>query len=442
MSTTPPPGVPLSPTVAPFVAGSPVEEEAETRAARLLRAWAIVVLVPVALVGAALSFDGLHSRAREVFTDPLAYAFPLLVDALILGCTLAYLAGAKIGRPRGGWRLAAHAGIAGTIGLNATAAHTWAEVPWHVTAPIVWSVLVELTGKELLGEWRARHRPAQASIPVRLWLTAPAESARTWLRIARRLDGEQTEARLDVGVHAAAMHALELAVPGWRNRKVRRILRRQLRAGSLSPAAILGPLGWTDDASATLTRIDGPSVLKAALREAINRGLPPVAAPPAAAATRPAAAATPPAPPPSAPASAPAPPPPAPAPQAVAPQAVAPQAVAPQAVAPQAIAPQAVAVAPVVPLITPAPTPSPGPSPAATTTTDDRWGERHLAAMEVLRRHGPELPLPEFVAHMKAQGWDDLLPGAWESHLVTARKDVAAQLQVERVATPRLTVAR
>lgn len=415
MSVTPPATAPALPFVA-----DPTSEEAETRAARLLRAWAIVVLVPVALVGAALSFDGLHSRAREVFTDPLAYAFPLLVDALILGCTLAYLAGAKVGRPRGGWRLAAHAGIAGTVGLNATAAHSWAEVPWHVTAPIVWSVLVELTGKELLGEWRARHRPAQASIPVRLWLTAPAESARTWLRIARRLDGEQTEARLDVGVHAAAMHALELAVPGWRNRKVRRILRRQLRAGSLAPAAILGPLGWTDDASAALTRIDGPSVLKAALREAINRGVPesvPGALPVAVAAPVPAT----------------------PVPATPVPAAPAPA--------------MQVAVAPVVALPTPAPsaggatpaTGAPGATAPATTPAtaagDDRWGERHLAAMAVLRRHGPDLPLPEFVTHMKAQGWDDLLPGAWESHLLTARKDVAAQVQVERVA-PRLTVAR
>ena len=247
-----------------------LDSAGEERTARRLRAAAIAVLVPVAIVGAVLSFDGLHSRARGVFTDPLAYGFPLLVDALILGCTLAYLAGAKVGRPRAGWRLAAHAGIAGTVALNAAAATSWSEVPWHITAPIVWSVLVELTGKELLGEWHAAHAPARASIPARLWLTAPAESLRTWLRIARRLDGEQTAARLDVGVHAAAVHALALAVPGWRNRRVRRILRRQLRAGSLSPLAILGPLGWTDDTTAALARIDGPAVLRAALRDAIR----------------------------------------------------------------------------------------------------------------------------------------------------------------------------
>lgn len=283
-STSPTPVRATADTAEPAVTGAtsrPTTDPArEEQTARRLRAGAIAVLVPVAVVGAVLSFDGLHSRARGVFTDPLAYGFPLLVDALILGCTLAYLAGAKVGRPRAGWRLAAHAGIAGTVALNAAAATSWAEVPWHITAPIVWSVLVELTGKELLGEWHAHHQPVRASIPARLWLTAPAESLRTWLRIARRLDGEQTAARLDVGVHAAAVHALALAVPGWRNRKVRRILRRQLRAGSLSPLAILGPLGWTDDTTATLARIDGPAVLRAALRDAIRAATTPVTATP------------------------------------------------------------------------------------------------------------------------------------------------------------------
>jgi hypothetical protein len=57
-------------------------------------------------------------------------------------------------------------------------------------------------------------------------------------------------------------------------RGVRRILRRQLRAGSLPPVAILAPLGWTHDTTAALTVVDGPAVLRAALADAINRHTP------------------------------------------------------------------------------------------------------------------------------------------------------------------------
>lgn len=112
-----------------------------------LRVWARIVLIPVAVIGAALSFDSLYRAAVPVFGDRLAYGFPLLVDALILGASLEYVAGAKVGRPHSGWRLTAHAGIAGTLALNALAAHTPAEVPWHIVAPAVWSVLVELTAR-------------------------------------------------------------------------------------------------------------------------------------------------------------------------------------------------------------------------------------------------------------------------------------------------------
>lgn len=271
----------------------------EEQGASSLWRWALIVLVPVAATGAVLSFDALHSRAEQVFGDPLAYAFPLLVDALILGSTLAYLAGAKVGRPRAGWRFTAHAGVIGTVVLNADAAHGWGEVLWHITPPAVWAALVELTGAELLGRWRAQHATVLAHIPARLWVTAPVESLRTWLRMARRLDGEQASARLDVGVHDAALHALELALPGWKNRKIRRILRRQLRAGSLPPAAILRPLGWMRDGGggAALSNLDGPTVLRAVLGDAIRGVVDPqlsAAAPPPSSETDTAGSVTPP----------------------------------------------------------------------------------------------------------------------------------------------------
>jgi Protein of unknown function (DUF2637) len=238
------------------------------RQARTTAVWASIVLVPVALIGAVLSFESLYQAATPTFGPRLALGFPLLADLLILGASLHFVSGAKIGLPRAGWRMTAHAGVAATLSLNALAARSLHDVPWHITAPAVWSVLVELTARDVLGEWRATHTPQHGRIPLRLWLTAPIESARTWLRIARRVHGEQAEARLDVGLHAAAVAALRLAIPGRRGRRVRRILERQLRAGSLPPAAILSPLGW-GDAATVLEEITPEAVLRAALHDAL-----------------------------------------------------------------------------------------------------------------------------------------------------------------------------
>jgi hypothetical protein len=201
--------------------------------ARLRRA-AVLVLAVVALVGAALSWLSLYEAARATFGDRMAAGFPLLVDALILGASLAYVAGAKVGRARAGWRLTAHAGVVATIVLNALASPDLASVPWHVAAPAVWSVLVEMTAREVLGEWKASHAAPRDRIPGRLWLTAPVESTRTWLRMARTGADRHAAARVDVGVNAAAVEALRLALPGVRSRKVRRILARQIAGTSVS----------------------------------------------------------------------------------------------------------------------------------------------------------------------------------------------------------------
>jgi hypothetical protein len=223
------------------------------RQSQRLGRWARVVLVPVAAIGAVLSFRSLYEAARPTFGIYLAAGFPLLVDLLILGASLQYVAGAKIGRPMAGWRLTAHAGVAATLILNALAAPNPAEIPWHITAPAVWAVLVELTAKQVLGEWKATHASRADKITAPLWITAPIESARTRLLMIRTGLIDAHQARISVGVHAAAREALHLALPGRaRNpgrsaRRVRRVINRQLRAGSLPPAAILKPLGWTAD---------------------------------------------------------------------------------------------------------------------------------------------------------------------------------------------------
>lgn len=248
--------------------GTAARETTMRRQAHTMAIWASIVLVPVALIGAALSFESLYRAAVPIFGPRLALGFPLLVDLLILGASLRFVAGAKVGLRRTGWRMTAHAGVTATLTLNALAAHSLRDVPWHVTAPAVWSVLVELTARDVLGEWRVTHSPHHDRISLRLWLTAPIESARTWLRMARRVHGEQAAARLDVGLHAAAVEALRLALPGRRGRRVRQILERQLRSGSLPPAAVLRPLGWGDVAS-TLEKITPEAVLRAALLDVL-----------------------------------------------------------------------------------------------------------------------------------------------------------------------------
>jgi hypothetical protein len=236
---------------------------------RRLRIAAHVVLAVVAVIGAALSYTSLQAAAADVFhQSPLAYGFPLLVDALILGASLQYVAGSRDHTPgRTGWRATAHAGIAATLLLNALAAFApdgggAAAVPWHITAPAVWAVLVELYARTAAGHWRTEHVGIGLTIPLRLWITAPVESARTWLRQAR-LTAAVT-ARYDVGRHAAALEALRLTLPGRPGRRVRTVLRRQLRAGSLTADNVLTACGWNHCATDPVPR-DPQQVLRTAL---------------------------------------------------------------------------------------------------------------------------------------------------------------------------------
>jgi hypothetical protein len=220
------------------------------RQARRLSMWARVVLVPVAVIGAVLSYQSLYKAAQPTFGPYLAGGFPLLVDLLILGASLQYVAGAKIGRPMTGWRLTAHCGVAATLVLNALAARELGEVPWHVTAPAVWAVLVELTGKQVLGQWRASHQGPAASIAASLWVSSPVESFRTRLLMARTGVADAHEARISVGTAAAAREALNLSLPRRSSprrdaRRVRRVVNRQLRAGSLPPQAVMEAVGWS-----------------------------------------------------------------------------------------------------------------------------------------------------------------------------------------------------
>ena len=211
---------------------------------RRLRSASIGVLSLVAIGGAALSYSSLYRAAVPTFGPYLAALFPLLTDALILGATLRFIVGAKQGQARNGWRWTSHAAVTGTVVLNAMAAPTLATVPWHIAAPLAWSVLVELSGRDVLGEHQAiRSVPRGERIPVRLWVAAPVASVRTALLMARLGERSAVAARVSIAVHDASRQALRMALPD--DRRTRAVIRRQLRSGVLRPERVVSAIGWT-----------------------------------------------------------------------------------------------------------------------------------------------------------------------------------------------------
>lgn len=238
--------------------------------AMVVRTIGYAILAVVAAAGAILSYESLRQKAAQIFGYPLAYGFPVAVDLLIVGASLAYLGGAMIGQGRPGWRLTAHAGVAATITLNALAADSWAGVPWHVAGPAVWSILVELIARDLLGDHIAATQQTFSKIPLALWLTAPRESAATWLRLRRQAAHAATRAR--VGEHDAALELLRMAVPGRQGRRTRKVIARQLRAGSVTPQAVV------DRASAILADkpADSPEGVR---RDVLTSAVTPITAP-------------------------------------------------------------------------------------------------------------------------------------------------------------------
>lgn len=201
-----------------------------------IRNGAILVLILVGFVGFALSFETLWQAAIPAF-GPLALGFPLLADLMIVGCLLQYIRTARMNAPMNGWRLAAHAGVAGTIFLNIVASPVHL-IPWHVVPPVVWSVLCELVARQVLGQYKRTLNAPAEHISLRLWFTAPKQSAQAWLRRARVNAGESW---VSVAVLSDARSCVNACVA---DPAVRRVLKRQLRAGSLAPGDVLSVVGW------------------------------------------------------------------------------------------------------------------------------------------------------------------------------------------------------
>jgi len=227
-----------------------------------LRRGSVISLSLVAIGGAVLSYASLYRAAVPTFGPYLATGFPFLTDALILGATLRFIVGSRNGTStRHGWRLVAHSAVIGTVTLNAFASPSLADIPWHIAAPLAWSVLVELSGREMVGEYRRTSVTHSDRIPVRLWIAAPFESVRTALLMARLAEKSAVAARVSVGVHDATRQALRMTVA---DRRSRAVVRRQIRAGIVHPSTVVNAIGWDREES-----VSARDVLRSVLTNAM-----------------------------------------------------------------------------------------------------------------------------------------------------------------------------
>lgn len=222
---------------------------------RVAARFGALVLALVAVIGAVLSFDNLRQAAAVYVGPDLAWAFPALVDALILGCTLRYVAGLRRGRFVPGYRVLAHAGIAATVYLNALASQDAGGIPWHVAPPLAWACILELAARDALGEYQATHHLERTRIPGRLWFTQPLTAFRVALQMTRTGGRDYVAAMREISLVEAACEALRLTLPGWRALRVRRIVRRYIRRGILTPDRVLEVTGECASPGETLRAV-------------------------------------------------------------------------------------------------------------------------------------------------------------------------------------------
>jgi hypothetical protein len=197
--------------------------------------------------GAMYAAAGSHTRSTHLGSVQVmghevmlaAATLPAVIDLLIVAASWRYLIGVRRRIPVAGWRITAHTAIAASVLMNAAAAERPSDWAWHVVAPLSLSVVIELFVRELLGTLGEVRREGRADrIPLRLWITAPIESARTWLMIARRVTGMQALARAETGQRRASMLLVKIVLPGRTHAATRRTLATLTRTGALPPAAV------------------------------------------------------------------------------------------------------------------------------------------------------------------------------------------------------------
>jgi len=237
----------------------------------------------IAAVSAVMSFTSVATWAGQAWPSEswMGYGVPVLTDALILVASLKVLIAVRAGLASAGWRFTAHLMIVGTVVINAQAATAPRFALVHVLAPVVWSIVVELTVRDAIGERHAAETGPSGRIPARLWLTEPIASARVAWHMARRGVRVVEDARLAVAQVRAARAALRIAE---RSGRVRRAVLAQVRAGSLAPGEVLAPALGSGRTISPVMRV----MLEAVLRgPAVPGSAPVVEAAPAAMAPAP-----------------------------------------------------------------------------------------------------------------------------------------------------------
>lgn len=206
----------------------------------------------VAGAGAVLSWSGQSTAARGAFeAEWLGWLVPVANDGLIVFGSAGWLMAVRAGHRATGFRTTAHLGIALSILLNIYA--VWGRkdlIPWHVVGALAVSLVLEVVTKHLADLRKAAEVVDDADrIPLRLWLSNPAECGRTVLRMARTGERRASVARVEAGAARAAVMAVRLVMPverRWRWRvvpvpdRVGRMMRREITDrildGSLSPS--------------------------------------------------------------------------------------------------------------------------------------------------------------------------------------------------------------
>ncbi len=141
----------------------------------------------VAVLGGVRSFEAVSDR----FTDPLV---PLTADGMIVACTALRLAALSRGWRLPGSLVTTYGFIAGTVILNAAAAHDAADVIAHALAPIAFAVLQEMLAHLLRLHLRLS-QPSRPKLTALTWLTSPVVSTRVWLHLARTGTDDPAAAR-------------------------------------------------------------------------------------------------------------------------------------------------------------------------------------------------------------------------------------------------------
>ena len=211
---------------------------AERALSRVLVALAVVVALGVAVVGGVRSFEAVSVQFGSVLV-------PLTADGMIIACTALRLAALTRGWRLPGSLLITYGFIVGTVALNVTAAHGWADAVAHALAPVSYAVLVEMLAHLLRLHLRLT-QPARPRLSFLTWATSPVVTTRVWLHLARTGGDDPVAARALIQQIIRMSSRLRAVCPGrWplgRAAAARTAALQTVRDGLLSAETLAGLL--------------------------------------------------------------------------------------------------------------------------------------------------------------------------------------------------------